>query len=137
MKGRGNSDSTSTKGAENLIAAFRALTPPRDTGVSQAEWRATIDQQLRDFKAVSTFNAREMPKLLRSFKSSNPEPKLPPDTGPTAAILAQAFNSPVGRHYLRAQAALLKGIGKHQQQFTATMRRVGVTNASSCKGLTK
>jgi hypothetical protein len=127
--------SISVKPAENVLAELRALTPPHDTGVSQAVWRATIDQQIQDLNAVSAFYAREMPKLLRSFKRPNPAPKLPPGTGPTAAILAQAFNSPTGRRYLRAQAALFKSFGHDEQQFTATLRRAGVPTASPCKGL--
>ena len=132
-----NRRSTSVKPAERLLTALRALTPPRDTGLSQAKWRATIDQQLRDLEAVSAFDAKEMPKLLRSLKSSHPVPKLPPGTGATAAILAQGFNSPEGRHFLRAQAALFRSFDHHEQQFIATMRRAGVTNASSCKALAK
>lgn len=132
-----DSRGTSVKPAERLLTALRALTPPHDTGVSQATWRATIDRQLRDLRAVSTFYAKEMPTLLRSLKGSNPVPKLPPGTGPTAAILAQAFNSPTGRHFLRAQAALSKSFDHHQQQFTATMRRAGVTTVPACKGLRK
>jgi hypothetical protein len=136
-KERPDADGVSVKPAERALTALRALTPPGDTGVSQATWRATIDIQLRDFQAVSAFYAKETPALLRSFKRSNPVPKLPPGTGPTAATLAQAFNSPAGRHYLRAQAALFKSFDHHQQRFNAVMRRAGVsTSSSSCKAVT-
>ena len=50
-KVKANSRSTSVKPAERLLTALRALTPPRDTGLSQAKWRATIDRQLRDLEA--------------------------------------------------------------------------------------
>jgi hypothetical protein len=79
--------------SDRYLGDLRELSPPASTGVSAVEWRKVLDAVRRDGRAFDSFYVKEYPKLLRSFKESNPEPKLPPGTGATAAILAQAFNS--------------------------------------------
>jgi hypothetical protein len=69
---------------------------------------------------------REYPKLLKSFRTPHPVPKLPPGTGPTAATLAQAFNSAEGRRFLRLQAVLMRRLNEDVRSTRAVLRKAGV-----------
>jgi len=90
------------------LEQLRRLSPPVSTGVTTAAWRKAIDVQLRDARAAVDLYGKEFAKVVRSWKRPLPTPKLPPDTGPTAATLAQAFNSAEGRRFLRLQNTLLR-----------------------------
>jgi hypothetical protein len=88
-----------------------------------------LDAVRRDGRAFDSFYVKEYPKLLRSFKESNPEPKLPPGTGATAAILAQAFNSPEGRRFLRVQRRLGQRLAADSKTMERIGRKVGMLKA--------
>jgi hypothetical protein len=115
--------------SDRMLGDLRDLTPQASTGVTPAEWRKAVDAVRRDGRAFDSFFATEYPKLLRSFKKSNPTPKLPPGTGPTAATLAQAFNSPEGRRYLRLQRRLSQRMQADSKTMERISRKVGLVKA--------
>ena len=98
------------------------------------EWRKAVDVQLRDVLAAIALYGKEYTKLVRSWKRPLPTPKLPPGTGPTAAILAQAFNSPEGRRFLRAQTKLFEQMQTDASGWERMLDRVGLLKA--CLGAT-
>jgi hypothetical protein len=124
-------DRAASLAADRWFSRLRALEPPALSDVSVSEWRRTIDLERRDLRAVNAFYAKETPRLLRSFRKPHPTPKLPPGTGPTAATLAQAFNSPEGRRFLRLQQKLLKRIPGDYRAWTRLMQKVGLLQACS------
>jgi hypothetical protein len=115
--------------SDNLMGDLRKLSPPASTGVTAEEWRKAIDAMRGDGRAFESFYAQEYPKLLRSLNKPNPKPKLPPGTGPTAAILAQAFNSPEGRRYLRLQRPLWQRLEADLKELERIDRKVRVFKA--------
>jgi len=116
------------------LARLRQLVPPSSTGVTVREWRKAVDVQLRDVLAAIALYGKEYTKLVRSWKRPLPTPKLPPGTGPTAAILAQAFNSPEGRRFLRAQTKLFEQMQTDASGWERMLDRVGLLKA--CLGAT-
>lgn len=114
---------------DRWLGELRKLTPPASTGVSGTEWRKVLDAMRRDGRASDAFFATEFPKLLRSLKKRPPTSKLPPGTGPTAAILAQAFESPEGRRYLRLQKRLEQQAAVDSKRMGRIGRRVGMDQA--------
>ena len=125
----------STKASEDWLHALRPLVPPRSSGVSTATWRHDIEVQIADERAVARFYKAEFPKLLASFKHNNPTPKLPPGTGPTAATLAQAFNSAEGRRFLRLEKKLTDRTTVHAKAWARIAKRVGLLTL--CRAATK
>jgi hypothetical protein len=124
-------DRASSRAADKWFSRLRAVEPPASSGVSASEWRRTIDAERRDLRAVDAFDAKEIPRLLRSFRKPHPTPKLPPGTGPTSATLAQAFNSPEGRRFLRLQQKLLHKTEVNFRAWTRLMRKVGLLRGCS------
>jgi hypothetical protein len=116
------------------LARLRQLVPPSSTGVTVSEWRKAVDLQLRDVRAAIALYGKEYTKLVRSWKRALPTPKLPPETGPTAAILAEAFNSPEGRRFLRVQTKLFKQMQTDASGWERMLERVGLLKA--CLGAT-
>jgi hypothetical protein len=116
------------------LERLRPLVPPSSTGVTVSEWRNALDVQLRDVLASIALYGKEYTKLVRSWKRPLPTPRLPPGTGPTAAILAQAFNSPEGRRFLRVQTKLFKQIQTDASGWERMLERVGLLKA--CLGAT-
>jgi hypothetical protein len=116
------------------LARLRQLVPPSSTGVTVSEWRKAVDVQFRDVRAAIALFGKEYGKLVRSWKRPLPTPKLPPGTGPTAAILAEAFNSPEGRHFLRVQTKLFKQMQTDASGWERMLERVGLLKA--CLGAT-
>jgi hypothetical protein len=124
-------DSAASLAADRWFSRLRALEPPVSSGVGIGEWRRTIDLERRDLRAVNAFYANETPRLLRSFRKPHPEPKLAPGTGPTAATLAEAFNSPEGRRFLRLQQKLLERTQRDYRVWTRLMQKVNLLQACS------
>jgi hypothetical protein len=116
------------------LARLRQLVPPSSTGVTVSEWGKAVDVQLRDVRAAIALYGKEYTKLVRSWKRPLPTPKLPPGTGPTAAILAGAFNSPEGRRFLRVQTKLFKQMQTDASGWERMLERIGVLKA--CLGAT-
>jgi hypothetical protein len=116
------------------LARLRQLVPPSSTGVTVSEWRKAVDVQSRDVRAAIALYGKEYTKLVRSWKRPLPTPKLPPGTGPTAAILAEAFNSPEGRRFLRVQTKLFKQMQTDASGWERMLERVGLLKA--CLGAT-
>ena len=112
----GNSDSRaaterSIRASVRFYGGLRALQPPASSGVGVSEWKRVLGTEQRDWRSMFfLFYGREWHRLLRSWDKPLRTPKLPPGTGPTAATLAQAFNSPEGRRFNRLQNKLLKGV---------------------------
>ena len=88
-----------------------------------------IDLLRSDLRASDSFYAKWYPKLLASFEKPHAAPELPPDTGPTAQILAQAFNSPEGREFVRLQRQLLQRAQAHSARAEQIFRKVGLNKA--------
>jgi hypothetical protein len=124
-------DRASSGAADRSFSRLRTLEPPTSSGVNVGGWKKTIGLELRDLRAVDAFYAKETPRLLRSFRKPHRTPKLAPGTGPTATILAQAFNSPEGRRYLRLQQKLLQRTQVDYRAWTRLMRKVGLVQACS------
>lgn len=116
------------------LTRLRQLVLPSSTGVTLSAWRKAVDVQLRDVRAAIALYDKEYTKLVRSWKRALPTPKLPPGTGPTAAILAQAFNSPEGRRFLRVQTKLFKQMQTDAPGWERMLERVGLVKA--CLGAT-
>jgi len=116
------------------LVRLRRLVPPSSTGVTVSEWGKAVDVQLRDVRAAIALYGKEYRKLVRSWKRPLPTPKLPPGTGPTAAILAKAFNSPAGRRFLRVQTKLFKQMQTDASGWERMLDRIGVLKA--CLGAT-
>jgi hypothetical protein len=108
------------------LEQLRQLTPPASTGVTPSAWRNAIDVQLRDARVAVDLYGKEFAKVVRSWKRPLPAPKLPPDTGPTAATLAQAFNSPEGRRFLRLQNTFLRHTQADAPGWLRMLRSVGL-----------
>ena len=119
---------------QRWLEQLRQLSPPAATGVTVGAWRRAIDLQLRDAQASVVLYGKEFAKVQRSWKRPLPTPKLPPGTGPTAAILAQAFNSPEGRRFRRLQNRLLKQVHAHAGPWLRMLEAVGLLEA--CGGAT-
>jgi len=115
-----------SRSSDRWFAKLRELRPPVSSGVSVSEWRRVIDLLRSDLSASDSFYAKWYPKLLASFKKPHAAPKLPPDTGPTAKILAQAFNSPEGREFVRLQQQLLQRTQAHSAKAEQIFRKVGL-----------
>jgi hypothetical protein len=98
-------DRASSRAADRWFSRLRTLEPPTSSGVNVGGWKKTIGLELRDLRAV--------------------------DAGPTATILAQAFNSPEGRRYLRLQQKLLQRTQVDYRAWTRLMRKVGLVQACS------
>ena len=111
------------------LERLRQLVPPSSTGVTVGAWRSAVDVQLRDAAAAVALYGKEFSKLARSWKRPLATPKLPPGTGPTAATLAQAFNSPEGRRFLRLQTKLFRQIQMHAPGWERMLKRVGLLKA--------
>jgi hypothetical protein len=111
------------------LEQLRQLVPPSSTGVTVGAWRNAVDVQLRDADAAVALYGKEFSKLVRSWKRPLPTPKLPPGTGPTAATLAQAFNSPEGRRFLRLQTKLFRQMQTHAPGWERMLNRVGLLKA--------
>jgi hypothetical protein len=111
------------------LKRLRQLVPPSSAGVTVSEWRNAVDVQLRDVHAEIALYGKEFTKLVRSWKRPLPTPKLPPGTGPTAAILAEAFNSPEGRRFLRLQTKLFKQTQTDAPGWERMLERVGLVKA--------
>jgi hypothetical protein len=124
-------DRANSRASDNWYRRLRALAPPASSGVSAIEWKRSIDLQRRDLRAIEAFYSKETPRLIRSFRKTNRAPKLPPGTGPTATILAQAFNSAEGHRYLRLQRKLLRRTNVDFRAWTRLMRKVGLLKACS------
>jgi hypothetical protein len=124
-------DRASSRAADSWYRRLRALEPPASSGVTATEWRRTIDLERRDLQTIEAFYSKETPMLIRSFRKTHRTPKLPPGTGPTATILAQAFNSPEGHRYLRLQQKLMRKTTVDYRSWTRLMRKVGLFQACS------
>ncbi len=122
-------DRAASRAADRWLSRLLVLEPPASSGVSVSEWRRTIDLERRELRAINSFYAKETPRLLRSFRKPHRTPKLAPGTGPTAAILAQAFNSPEGRRFLRLQQRLVQRTQIAYRAWTRLMRKVGLVQA--------
>jgi hypothetical protein len=116
------------------LEQLRQLVPPSSTGVTVSEWTNAVDVQLRDVRAAIALYGKEFTKLVRSWKRPLPTPKLPPGTGPTAATLAEAFNSPEGRRFLRLQTKLFKQMQTDAPGWERMLKTVGLLKA--CLGAT-
>ena len=123
-----------SEAAQRWLEQLRRLVPPSSTRVSVSEWRNAIDMQLRDVRAAIALYGKEFTKLERSWKRPLPPPKLPPGTGPTAATLAEAFNSPEGRRFLRLQTKLFKQMQTDAPGWERMLKAVGLLKA--CLGPT-
>jgi hypothetical protein len=113
---------------------LRRLVPPSSTGVTASEWRNAVDVQQRDVRAAIALYGKEFTKLVRSWKRPLPPPKLPPETGPTAGTLAEAFSSPEGRRFLRLQTKLFKEMQTDAPGWERMLKTVGLLKA--CLGAT-
>src|SRR5205085_3062420 len=120
------------KAERRWLERLRRLGPPASTGVTPRAWRKAIDVQLRDARAAVDLYGKEFAKLVRSWKRPLPTPKLPAGTGPTAATLAQAFNSPEGRRFLRRQNLLLRRLQADAPDWLRMMKSVGLFKI--CRG---
>jgi hypothetical protein len=128
----GGVSTASFEAEQRWLEQLRQLTPPASTGVTARAWRKAIDLQLRDARAGVALYGREFAKVVRSWKRPLKAPKLPPGTGPTAAVLAQAFNSPEGRRFLRLQSRLFKQVEAHWPAWERMLKAVGLPKA--CAG---
>jgi hypothetical protein len=108
------------------LEQLRQLSPPASTGVTSGEWRKAIDVQLRDVRAAVDLYGKKFAKVVRSWKRPLPTPKLPPGTGPTAATIAQAFNSAAGRRFLRLQNTFLRHTQADAPGWLRMLKSVGI-----------
>jgi hypothetical protein len=111
---------------QKWLVQLRRLTPPASTGVTVSVWKKAVDVQFRDVRAALVLYGKEFPTLLRSWKRPPSTPKLPSGTGATASILAQAFNSPEGRRFLRLQNKLFKQMEADAPGWKRVLSAVGI-----------
>jgi len=130
----GRVSTASFQAEQRWLEQLRQLSPPASTGVTVSMWRKAIDLQLRDTRAAVVLYGKEFAKVVRSWKRPPPTAKLPQGTGPTAAILAQAFNSPEGRRFISLQNKLFKQMQTDGPDWERMLKAVGLLKTCSEAG---